>query len=128
MYVKFESDGDWSDTTEWLAELLSHEPRRAILEEMGAQGVRNLQSTTPRNTGVTANSWEWNTVLGIGQSEVSWSNSAHPHMSGSLVRMLYYGYSNRTGGYIPPRDFISPAIDPVFSQASKRIEESMKNG
>ena len=128
MYVQFKSSGDWSETEEWLAELMLSKMAIDTLEEVGMTGVDNLRKTTPRDSGVTANSWEWNVLLGIGKSEVSWSNNAHPHIRGNLVRMLYYGYGNRNGGYVPPRDFISPAIEPAYDQASKKIEEKMKNG
>ena len=128
MYVQFKSSGDWSDTQQWLANLMLSDMAINTLEEVGRVGVDNLRRTTPKDSGVTANSWEWHMLLGIGESEVSWTNSAHPHISGNLVRMLYYGYGNRNGGYVPPRDFISPAIEPAYDQASKKIEEKMKHG
>ena len=128
MYVQFKSSGDWSDTQQWLAKLMLSDMTIDTLNEVGETGVDNLRKTTPKDTGVTANSWESRTLLGIGKSEVSWSNNAHPHLRGNLVRMLYYGYGTRNGGYVPPRDFITPAIDSAFDRASKKIEEKMING
>ena len=128
MYVQFKSSGDWSDTQQWLAKLMLSNMAIDTLHEVGEAGVDNLRETTPKDTGVTANSWKSRTLLGIGKSEVSWSNDAHPHLRGNLVRMLYYGYGTRNGGYVPPRDFITPAIDSVFDRASKKIEEKMIDG
>lgn len=93
---------------------------RARLESFGARGVRALQSVTPKDTGVTAGSWNYRVSRSGDSYTLSWTNSS---MGGTtpIVILLQYGHGNGKGGYVSGRDFINPAIRPVFDEIANSI-------
>lgn len=120
--------GSFDRTREWLARLSQDDLTISTMEAMGQAGVENLAATTPKDTGQTAAGWGYDLTVRMNQSELSWYNTAHPHVSGNLARMLYTGYSTGTGGYVPPRDYITPAMEPIYKDATYKVVEAIMNG
>lgn len=120
--------GSFDKTREWLARLGQDDLTINTMEAMGQAGVDNLAATTPKDTGQTAAGWGYDLTVRMNQSELSWYNTAHPHVSGNLARMLYTGYSTGTGGYVPPRDYITPAMEPIYKDATYKVVEAIMNG
>lgn len=90
------------------------------LNEAGRQGTVALASATPKDSGITADSWGYDVrATGSGYS-IGWYNS---NVSGiySIVILLQYGHATGTGGYVQGRDFINPAIRPVFDEIADRV-------
>lgn len=128
MDLKMEMIGGFDNTQKWLNKLGNNAITDSILKSIGGEGVSSLSRTTPRDTGQTASSWAYSIEKNRGVSELSWYNFAHPQVSGGMARMLYTGYGNRTGGYTPPRDYITPAMLPIYDKASYRLVEALLNG
>lgn len=96
-----------------------------ILNSYGQQGVDALTGATPRNTGEAANSWFYTIERGDGVAKLEWHNS---DIEGgySVALLVQYGHGTNNGGYVPPHDYINPAIDPILEDLARRIGEEVK--
>lgn len=128
MDIKFETTGNFNNLTSWLNKVGSGQQASSVLNDIGKSGVRALSNKTPVNTGETASSWAYDVKLGSKESEVSWYNTGHPSVSGNLAVMLHTGYVTGTGGYVPPRPYITSSMEPIYSEASYRLMEAIANG
>lgn len=93
-----------------------------ILESYGRAGVEALQRYTPKDSGITANSWNYvieRDFMGYPKS-IKWTNSSI-NKGVNIALILQYGHGTGTGGYVQGVDYINPALAPVF----KKISESM---
>ena len=97
-----------------------------ILNSYGQKGVDALQAATPRETSELANSWFYEITRGNGFAKIEWHNS---DLEGgySVALLVQYGHGTNHGGYVPPHDYINPAIDPVFEELSRQIGEEVKH-
>ena len=128
MDIKFETTGNFDNLRSWLNKVGSNEQASSVLNDIGKAGVTALANETPVDTGETASSWAYDVKLSSRESEVSWYNTAHPSVSGNLAIMLHTGYVTGTGGYVPPRPYITSAIEPIYSKASYKLVEAILNG
>lgn len=86
---------------------------RHVLEHYGQQGVNALASATPKDTGRTAGSWAYEITEGNGELRVTWYNTnINNHVNIAII--LQYGHGTGTGGYVAGRDYINPALKPIF--------------
>jgi hypothetical protein len=87
----------------------------SILESAGKAGAAALARATPRDTGLVSSSWTFEVAGGNGSIRLIWHNTDIE--SGFPVAiMLQLGYSTGTGGYVQGRDYINPAIEPIFDK------------
>jgi hypothetical protein len=92
----------------------------AILQANGHRGVQALSRVTPVDTARGANSWGFRTEAKGGVYSIIWTNSDVEN-GFPVVVMLQYGYSTGTGGWVQGRDFINPAIKPVFDDIADKV-------
>jgi len=92
----------------------------SILESCGRMGVSALSSATPIETGQAAHSWDYQVSSSGGVYEIAWTNSDVEN-GFPVVIMLQYGHGTGTGGYVQGRDFINPAIEPVFKAIADKV-------
>ena len=86
-----------------------------MLNKYGQEGVRILSSATPKESGETATSWSYKVIFNKGSIKIVWENSNV--VDGIPVAiLLQYGHGTRNGGYVQGRDFINPAMKPIFDQ------------
>lgn len=128
MDIKFDIIGSFDNVREWLNRIAQDDLTVQTMEAMGQAGVESLAEHTPKDTGQTAASWGYDLKVGRNESELSWYNTAHPHVSGNIARMIYTGHGTGTGGYVPPRDYITPAMTPIYDQAIYKVVEAIMNG
>lgn len=85
----------------------------SILHDYGRRGVSALSNATPVDSGDTASAWGYKVVKDDLGYVLTWTNS---EMAGSvpLVILLQYGHNTKSGYWIPGRDFINPALEPIF--------------
>lgn len=86
---------------------------RNILDRYGREGVNALASATPIDSGKTADSWDYTIEMSGGSYAIYWSNS-NVNQGVSIALILQCGHGTGTGGYVQGRDYINPAIKPVF--------------
>jgi hypothetical protein len=106
--------GSFSNTERWLSRLQSGEIF-AVLNKYGTIGQNALSNATPVDTGLAAGSWSYSIKQGSGYFSIIWHNSDVENGFPVAV-MIQYGHGTGTGGYVQGRDYINPAIRPVFDQ------------
>lgn len=125
MRIGFSVKGGFSKTTKYLEKLKRHDIVR-LLDKYGKDGVAALSSATPVDTGFTAASWYYKIEVGADTTSLIFCNS-NVVQGVPIAIILQYGHGTGTGGYVQGRDYINPAIRPVFdSLASKAWEEVTK--
>ena len=88
------------------------------LERFGKEGVAALASATPVDTGMTAASWYYEITNQNGVATITFNNSnVNKHVNIAII--LQYGHGTRNGGWVEGRDYINPAIRPVFDKLAK---------
>lgn len=113
--------GNFNNTETFFKKASSLDIRR-ILSAYGDQGVAGLSMSTPVDTGLTRDSWAFNTKIGKGRSTITWTNSnMSPGSSVPVVILLQYGHATGKGVYVQGRDFINPAIRPIFDKIAEAI-------
>lgn len=119
--ISFRQKGDFSKFTRYL-ERVKNAIRLGILDKYGRSGVAALASATPVDSGETAASWYYQVKHSSGTASVTFYNS-HVNKGVPIAIILQYGHGTGTGGYVEGRDYINPAIQPVFD---KLAEEAWK--
>ena len=116
--------GTWSKTEAFLQKLLQ---RRYFerLERYAQQGVQALQAATPVKTGRTAASWRYEIEAAPGKASIYWINDNVTYQGDPIAILLQYGHGTGTGGYVQGRDYINPAIKPVFDHISDTVWKVM---
>jgi hypothetical protein len=112
--IEFTEKGNFNNTERWLSRLKSQE-LSAVLNKYGSLGVNALSNATPVESGETASSWFFTTVSRPGYYSIRWHNS-HVEDGIPIAVILQYGHGTGTGGYVQGRDYINPAIRPIFDQ------------
>jgi len=99
---------------------------RSILEKYARQGVSVLSSATPVESGLTSNSWDYEIDVNRSGYSISWTNSNI--INGvPVVVLLQYGHATRSGGYVQGRDFINPAMKPIFNAIAEDLWKEVKS-
>lgn len=112
--IAFRHKGDFSKATRFL-ERMKETVRLGNLDKFGREGVAALASATPVESGETANSWYYEISHEKGSSSIYFCNS-HVNKGVSIAIILQYGHGTGTGGFVQGRDYINPAIQPVFDR------------
>lgn len=112
--IGFRQKGDFSKTTNFLSNL-KKKISVYILDRYGRQGVAALSSATPVDTGLTANSWYYKIERDANSVKIVFCNS-NIQNGVPIAIILQYGHGTGTGGWVEGRDYINPAIQPVFDK------------
>ena len=92
----------------------------ADLSSLGQKGVSALASATPTETGLTANSWGYEVTKKGGATTLTWFNT-HTVNGVNIAIILQYGHGTGTGGWVAGRDYINPAIQPIFDEIANEM-------
>ena len=119
--ISFRQKGDFSKLNRFL-ERAKEAARLSILDKYGREGVAALASATPVDSGETANSWYYEIKHDNGSATITFNNS-HINKGVPIAIILQYGHGTGTGGWVEGRDYINPAIQPIFD---KIVDEAWK--
>lgn len=122
--VSYSFSGDLKKTRGFLNSLRRNEFLKH-LNTYGKMGVDALRDATPRDTGVTANSWSYVIEQGHDWVKITWTNSSE-NRSIPIALLLQYGHATRNGGWVSGIDYINPALKPIFDEISKSAWEEVK--
>lgn len=86
---------------------------RARLEKVAQAGLAALIAATPKDSGLTSASWSYKIVSAGDGLSVEFHNS-NVNNGRNIAVLIRYGHGTRNGGYVPARDFITPALLPIF--------------
>lgn len=112
--IKFRHKGDFSKLTRFL-ERAKEGVHAGILDKYGREGVAALASATPVDSGLTASSWYYEITNAKGSATITFLNS-HVNKGVPIAIILQYGHGTGTGGWVQGRDYINPAIQPIFDK------------
>lgn len=112
--IKFRHKGNFSKVTRFM-ERAKEAVRLGDLDKYGREGVTALASATPVDSGLTANSWYYKIINRSGSVKIAFYNS-NIQNGVSIAIILQYGHGTRNGGWVEGRDFINPAIQPIFDK------------
>ena len=119
--ITVESKGNFDNTEKLLKRIKSRDYLK-VLDKFGHQGVTALSGATPTRSGKTASSWDYEILVSGGGVTLQWTNS-NINNGVSIAIILQYGHGTRNGGYVVGRDYINPAMRPLFD---KMADEAWK--
>lgn len=93
-----------------------------MLDKYGKRGVEALSLATPIESGNTANSWYYKIEHEKQSASITFYNS-NIQNGVPIAIILQYGHGTRNGGWVEGRDYINPAIQPIFDEI---VEEAWK--
>lgn len=112
--ISFRQKGDFSKTMGFL-ERARESVKLGNLDKYGREGVAALSSATPVDTGLTAHSWYYKIEHEKNTTSISFFNS-NIQNGVPVAIILQYGHGTRNGGWVQGRDYINPAIQPIFDK------------
>lgn len=115
--IKFTTTGNFDKTFKFL-NFMDKWKVDKILNKYGAQGVSALAAATPVDSGLTANSWSYEIKSSGKSATISWSNS-NINKGVNIAIILQFGHGTGTGGYVAGRDYINPAMRPIFDKIAE---------
>lgn len=115
--ITFDQKGDFSKTTKYLNRIKDLR-QLTVFDKYGQAGVEALKSTTPVDSGTTAASWYYEVEKKGSTTSIVFCNS-NINKGVSIAIILQYGHGTRTGGYVQGRDYINPAIRPIFDKLAE---------
>lgn len=117
--VSFTSSGNFSRTQRFLSFIMSGN-QYAFLNAYAQKGVEALRNATPVDSGLTAASWSCEVSRSPGGAKITWNNT-NIHNGFPVAVGIQVGHGTGTGGYVSGRDYINPAIRPVFDEIANDV-------
>lgn len=117
--ITFRQKGDFSKTMRYF-EKLKEVSRLGVLDKYGRKGVSALSSATPVESGTTAASWYYKIEHSNGSAIIQFCNS-NVNKGVPIAIILQYGHGTGTGGWVQGRDYINPAIQPLFDEMAEEV-------
>lgn len=123
--ITFRHKGDFSKTEKFLNSLLKLDYLN-VLERYGQAGVAALASATPKDSGLTADSWDYEITHNGKETTIAFTNSNISN-GVNIAIILQYGHGTKGGGYVAGRDYINPAIQPIFDKMANEAWREVTN-
>lgn len=117
--ISFRHKGDFSKTSKYF-EKLKQAARLKILNKYGQEGVNALASATPVDSGKTASSWYYEIEQTSSSETITFHNS-NINKGVPIAIIIQLGHGTGTGGWVQGRDYINPAIQPVFDRIVNEV-------
>jgi hypothetical protein len=116
--IKFKVTGDFSKTVNSLKKLKEF-VQKGNLDKYGQMGVDALKQATPRRTGKTAESWDYEIVTENNKVSIYWVNN-NIQNGVNIAVILQYGHGTKSGRYVEGIDYINPAMKPIFEEIADK--------
>jgi hypothetical protein len=120
MPIKFVQHGDFSKTEKFF-ERCKNLFHIGVLDRYGREGVAALSMATPVDTGKTAASWRYRITTTKTSISIEWLNDNATETGIPIAVLIQYGHGTGNGGYVRGRDFINPAIQPIFDKITDAL-------
>ena len=118
--ISFTTSGNTKNTERFLDKLIRGTSIESVLKANAEAGVRALAAATPANTGATGASWSYEIVKEKGGYTLYFTNSNMTSTGVPVAVLIQYGHGTRNGGYVVARDYINPALKPIFDQIATK--------
>lgn len=119
MSISFSSSGSFDNTERFLRRIKSGQIYSNV-SAIAQRGTNALRAATPVDSGATAAGWNHEVQISGASCTVTWTNS-NTQNGFPVAIMLQYGHGTGTGGYVRGRDYINPAIRPVFKEIADAV-------
>lgn len=106
--------------TKYFLDKLKKIEHSGVLHEYGNEGVRLLREATPKDTGLTSESWYYDIVKTPDSISLVWKNK-NIQNGVPIAIILQYGHATRNGGYVEGIDYINPVMGPLFDRIEKEV-------
>lgn len=116
--ITIESQGEWKLTRNWFDRMTKLD-LALIMNQLGKEGVSALAAATPSRSGLTSKSWNYEVTRKGNNWKITWTNS-NVNKGANIAVLIQYGHGTRNGGYVVGRDYINPAIRPVFDKIAQK--------
>lgn len=123
--IQFKEQGNFRKLNNFL-EKVKGVVRLSDLDKYGREGVRLLEQTTPKRTGLTSRSWEYEIVRGKESASISFYNT-NTNKGVNIAIILQYGHATKNGGWVEGIDYINPTIRPLFNKIAEEAWEEVNN-
>lgn len=117
MGISFRHKGNFLKTEKLLKKSIGRDYLK-VLDQYGRYGVQALSDATPVESGVTASSWSYSIIQNKDNVSIIWKNS-NVNKGVNIAIILQYGHATRNGGYVEGRDYINPALRPIFDKLAE---------
>lgn len=121
--IEMSFKGDF-ETSKWL-QRVKDQNLRSVLSDAASRGLAALQSATPEKTGKTARSWDYKIARTKRGIKIVWYNT-HVVNGVPIAIILQYGHATRQGGYVQGRDYINPAMRPIFNEIDEMVRKALE--
>lgn len=115
--IRFKQKGDFSRTEHYFTRI-RRSSKTIDFTKYGEEGVRALSKETPIDTGKTSGSWYYTITTKDGSTTISFNNE-NIQNGVPIAIILQYGHATKNGGWVEGRDYINPAIQPIFDEIAK---------
>lgn len=123
--IKVRQKGDFSKVEKYF-ERVKKGARVSVLDKYGKAGVAALSSATPVDSGLTAQSWYYEIERQNGLVKLNFCNS-NINKGVPIAIILQYGHATGTGGWVEGRDYINPALQPIFDKIAEDAWREVTN-
>lgn len=117
--ISFSATGDTKTTEAFLARMAKGD-LFSTLAPIAERGVQALAAATPRDSGLTADSWEYE-IAKTGSGVTIWWSNTNVQSGFHVAIGLQYGHGTGTGGWIQGYDYINPALRPIFDEIANAV-------
>ena len=124
--VTLKSTGEYNRITKFLEGAKEALHMKSIFDSYGEQGVRALSEATPVDTGLTASMWRYEVKQTQNRVSLTFHND-NINKGVCIAIILQYGHGTGTGGWVEGRDYINPAIQPIFDELAEKIWRDTTN-
>lgn len=122
--IRIKATGNYNLATMYL-DRLREVAKLGVLDKYGKKGVSALAEATPKDTGLTSESWGYTIEHRRSGISIKFYNS-NIQNGCPIAIILQYGHATRNGGYVEGIDYVNPAIKPIFDDIAKELEEEVR--
>lgn len=126
MGISFKHKGNFNKTEKFLR-MAEKTDLKSRLSKYGDKGVEALRSATPKETGLTADSWGYEINVDSGGVTINWLNTNDADGWFNVAAGLQFGHGTGTGGWVEGIDYINPALKPVFDEIAEDLWNEVRS-
>ena len=116
--ISFEQKGNFSKLTNFL-DRSKEQVKIGMLDKYGRLGIKALSSATPKDTGLTSQSWYYKIVRDTPNTVRLMFCNSNVQNGAPIAIILQYGHATNNGGWVEGIDYINPAIRSVFDELAR---------
>lgn len=126
MRIRFKVLGKWEKTFDFL-NYVSEGKQFNNIEPYVISGLNALIAATPKDSGLTASSWDYSIVEKNGKIKITYyNNGKHTDQGTPIAILIQYGHGTRSGYYVEGIDYINPALQPIFNDIAEQVWTAIK--